>query len=73
MAYTKKQVSGGVAVAAVAIAGGVALGMKLAKMLKIKRIQKTQVPVNMEGVQSVEIAEQSPGVEQVVKEQVTTT
>lgn len=73
MAYTKKQVGGGVAVAAVAIAGGVALGMKLAKMLKIKRIQKTQVPVNMEGVQSVEIAEQSPGVEQVVKEQVTTT
>lgn len=75
MAYTKKQVGGGVAVAAVAIAGGVALGMKLAKMLKVKRIKKTQVPVIVEGVQAVESVE-GQGVEQTVvvaKEQVAMT
>lgn len=47
MEYSKKhvKVGGGVALAIMGVAGGVVLGFKLAHWLKVKRIQRTQIPV----------------------------
>lgn len=49
MAYTNTQVRGGVALAVVGIMGAVAAAMKVARVVKQNKLQKSQVPVSMEG------------------------